>query len=108
MDHAATFNDEFYKALRDSDMEERHAMRAAKAVPRVAEVREAKTAVERIDKTLAHMDKRIDVLDAKMDGIQGQLRTLSSITVPMLVVTVTALIGIIGLQVRLLMVSGGQ
>lgn len=95
MDHAATFNDEFYKALRDSDMEERHAMRAAKAVPRVADVKQAKTAVERIDKTLAHMDKRIDVLDAKMDGIQGQLRTLSSVTVPMLVVVITALFALL-------------
>jgi len=105
MDHAAAFNDEFYKVLRDSDMEERHAMRAAKAVPRVADVRESKSAVERIDKTLAHMDKRIDVLDAKMDGIHRLIRTLSSFTVPMLVVVITALFGVAGLLIRLLMVS---
>jgi len=95
VDHAATFNDEFYKVLRDSEMDEQYALRAAKAVPRAADVKESKSAVERIDKTLAHMDKRIDVLDAKMDGIQGQLRTLSSFTVPMLVVVITALFALL-------------
>jgi len=33
MAQAATFNDEIYQALRDSGMEERHAMRAARAIP---------------------------------------------------------------------------
>jgi len=33
MAQAATFNDEIYQALRDGGMEERHAMRAARAIP---------------------------------------------------------------------------
>ena len=103
MDHAATFNDEFYKAMRDSDMEERHAMRAAKAVPRVAEVREAKTAVERIDKTLAHMDKRIDVVEEKI----GSIRTLLfAVYTPLLLLILASQFGVIGLLVRLLTGAG--
>ena len=103
MAHAATFNDALYEALRASEMEERHAMRAARAVPRVGDVEGVKSAVIRIDETLTHMDKRIDVVEEKI----GSIRTLLfAVYTPLLLLILASQFGVIGLLVRLLTGAG--
>lgn len=96
MAHAANFNDDVYDALRDSGMEEQPAMRVAKAVPRVDDVDETKAAIIRIDKTLARLDER-----SKGDRVVARF-----IIIPLLLVMLTALFGVIGLLVQLLMGQG--
>ena len=94
MAQAATFNDEIYQALRDSGMEERHAMRAARAIPPadsiatkadIADLRAAmpdrenfaagkdvtvlQTKVTTVEAAIIRIDEKLDRIDEKFDRI---------------------------------------
>ncbi|MDD9856985.1 MAG: hypothetical protein OXU96_02880 [Gammaproteobacteria bacterium] len=94
MAQAATFNDEIYQALRDSGMEERHAMRAARAIPPadsiatkadIADLRAAmpdrenfaagkdvtvlQTKVTTVEAAIIRIDEKFDRINEKFDRI---------------------------------------
>jgi len=95
MAQAATFNDEIYQALRDGGMEERHAMRAARAIPPAdsivtkadladlraamperentaakSEVAVLQTKVTTVEAAIIRMDERFDRIDASIVSIK--------------------------------------